>query len=46
MKVSLPWKIALLPVALFILPLFMLGGTLLGAVSWWEALMDFWEGKI
>ena len=46
MKVNLVWKIALLPVALLILPFFMLGGTLLGAVSWWEALKDFWEGKL
>lgn len=46
MKVKLAWRIGLTPLALLILPFFMLGGMLLGAASWFEALKDFWEGKL
>lgn len=46
MKVKLAWRIGLLPVAVLILPFFMVGGAVLGSASWWAALKDFWEGKL
>ena len=46
MKVKLAWRIGLTPVALLTLPVFILGWAVLGVVSWWEALKDFWKGKL
>lgn len=46
MKVKLAWRIGLLPVALLILPMFIVGGMVLACYQWWCGLRDFWTGKL